>query len=123
MKILIAEDEEVLKRVLQEKFEKEKFTVAVVDEGNRVLPAAQSFSPDLILLDIMLPKKDGLAVLEELRQDPDLGRIPVIILSNLGDDEKIKKALSLGAIDYLVKTQHPINEVLERVKTHLLKPY
>lgn len=123
MKILIAEDEEILKRVLQEKFEKEKFTVALIDDGERVLLGAKSFSPDLILLDIMLPKKDGLAVLEELHADPELSRIPVIILSNLGDDEKIKKALSLGAVDYLVKTQHPINEVLERVKTHLLKPY
>ncbi len=123
MKILIAEDEEILKRVLQEKFEKEKFTVVVVDDGDKVLLAVKSFSPDLILLDIMLPKKDGLSVLEELHADPELARIPVIILSNLGEDEKIKKALSLGAVDYLVKTQHPINEVLERVKTHLLKPY
>lgn len=123
MKILIAEDEEILKKVLQEKFEKEKFTVALVDDGSEVLFAVKSFHPDLILLDIMLPKKDGLSILEELQEDPELKNIPVIILSNLGEDEKIKKALSLGAVDYMVKTQHPINEVLERVRVHLIKPY
>lgn len=123
MKILIVEDEDVLKRVLQEKFEREKFTVALVEDGDKAFLAAQSFGPDLILLDIMLPKKDGLSVLEEIHADPEMSRIPIIVLSNLGEDEKIKKALSLGAVDYLVKTQHPINEVVEKVKNHLLKPY
>lgn len=123
MKILIIEDEEVLRKVLREKFEKEKFTVEVVSDGERALATAKQFAPDLVLLDIMLPKKNGLEVLAALREDPECERMPVIMLSNLGEDEKITRALALGAVDYLVKTQHPINEVVEKVKNYLLKPY
>ncbi len=121
MKLLIAEDEEILSKVLREKFEKEKFTVLTVTDGAAVMPAVKSGKPDLILLDIMLPKKDGLTVLGELKADEEMKLIPVIIMSNLGDDEKIKEGLSLGASDYLVKTQHPINEVVEKVKEYLIK--
>ena len=70
---------------------------------------------------IIMPKKDGLSVLQELKDDTEFASIPVIMTSNLGEDEKIKQALKLGAVDYLVKTQHPINEVVEKVKKHLLK--
>lgn len=75
----------------------------------------------MILLDIILPKKDGLQVLEEIKANPEFSHLPVIILSNLGEDEKIKSALKLGAVDYLVKTQHPINEVVEKIKEYLFK--
>jgi DNA-binding response OmpR family regulator len=122
MKLLIVEDEEILLKVLREKFEKEGFDVGVAVDGDEAMPAAKSFKPGLILLDIVLPKKDGLAVLAELKADSALRDIPVIILSNLGEDEKLKTALSLGAADYLVKTQHPINEVVEKVKEYLIKP-
>ncbi len=121
MKILIVEDEEVLVKVLQEKFEKENFTVKIAQDGAAVMPLVKTFKPDLILLDIIMPKKDGLSVLQELKDDTEFASIPVIMTSNLGEDEKIKQALKLGAVDYLVKTQHPINEVVEKVKKHLLK--
>lgn len=121
MKILIVEDEEVLIKVLKEKLEKEKFTVELAIDGETVLPIAKKTKPNLILLDIILPNKDGLSVLEELKASPETKHIPVIMISNLGEDENIKKALELGAVDYLVKTQHPINEVIEKVKNHLIK--
>jgi len=121
MKILIVEDEEILRKVLQEKFEKENFTVKVALDGATVMPLVKTFKPDLILLDIVLPKKDGLSVLQELKADTEFNTIPVIMTSNLGEDEKIKQALKLGAVDYLVKTQHPINEVVEKAKKYLLK--
>ena len=121
MKILLVEDEEILIKVLEEKLEKEKFTVQTATDGESAVPMAKSFKPDLILLDIVLPKKDGMLILEELKADPELSPIPVIIISNLGEDENIKRALKLGAVDYLVKTQHPINEVVERVKENMLK--
>ena len=120
MKILIVEDEEILAKVLIEKFEKEQFTVQSAADGDAVVPLAKSFSPDIILLDIILPKKDGIEVLQALKGDPELQNIPVIMLSNLGEDEKIKTALEVGAVDYLVKTQHPINEVVDKVRNHLL---
>ena len=79
MKILIVEDEEVLVKVLQEKFEKENFTVKLVTDGELVLKLVKSFKPDLILLDIILPKKNGLEVLKELKSDPELQNIPVAV--------------------------------------------
>jgi len=121
MKILIVEDEEILRKVLQEKFEKEKFTVKTAVDGVSVMPLVKTFKPDLILLDIVLPKQDGLSVLQELKADTEFNTIPVIMTSNLGEDEKIKQALKFGAVDYLVKTQHPINEVVEKVKKYLVK--
>jgi DNA-binding response OmpR family regulator len=121
MRILIIEDEDVLIRVLKEKFEKEKFTVDIATDGDEALPIAKSTKPDLILLDIILPKSNGLEVLAKIKSDPELSLIPVIILSNLGEDEGIKKALSLGAVDYMIKAQHPINEVVDKVKNYLIK--
>jgi DNA-binding response OmpR family regulator len=121
MKILIVEDEDVLAKVLQEKFEEENFKVSIAVDGEEVLPMVKKFKPDAILLDIMLPKVDGLEVLESLQDDEDLKKIPVIVMSNLNGDEKIKKALELGAVDYMIKTQHPIKEVVEKVNEYILK--
>jgi len=120
MKLFIVEDEEILIKVLREKFEEEKFTVKLAIEGGSAVSLIKNFKPDLILLDIILPKKDGLQILKELKSDPELSSIPVIVLSNLGEDDKIKTALKLGAVDYLVKTQHPINEIVEKVKEYTL---
>ncbi len=120
MKILLIEDEEVLLRVLQEKLESENFNVQVALDGEAGMSAAKSFKPDMILLDLLLPKISGLEVLAILKEDSVLKQIPVIVLSNLSDGLSIKKALSLGAVDYLVKTQHPVNEVIEKINKHIL---
>jgi DNA-binding response OmpR family regulator len=121
-KILIVEDEEALAKVLEEKFQREKFEVKIAVDGEAGVEAVRQFRPEMILLDLILPKKSGFDVLKEVKADPELGRIPVIVLSNLGEDESIKEALALGAKDYFVKTQHPINEVVEKVRTELLSP-
>ena len=121
MKILIAEDEEILLNVLQEKFEDENFKVSVARSGEEVLPLVKKIKPDIILLDILLPKINGIDVLSSLKADGDLASIPVIMLSNLSEDGKIKEALGLGAVDYMIKTQHPINEVIEKVNKYVLK--
>jgi len=121
MKILIVEDEEILAKVLEEKFENSGFKVAIASDGESVLSTAKKFNPDIMLLDIILPKLDGIEVLTRLKEDEDLKNIPVIMLSNLNDDEKIKQALSLGAVDYMTKIQHPINEVIEKVNRYILK--
>src|SRR3990167_9045667 len=110
MKILLVEDEEILIKVLQEKFEQGRFSVTLAMDGESATRLAKSAHPDLIVLDLILPKKSGFDVLKELKADPQLQKIPVIVLSNLGQDEEIKQALAAGAVDYLVKTQHPINE-------------
>lgn len=121
MKVLLIEDEEILGDVLKEKLEQEKFTVEWAADGEAGLERVKPFSPDLIVLDLILPKKDGFEVLKELKANPKLKTIPVVVLSNLGQDEEIKLALSLGAVDYMVKAQHPINEVIEKIKKQLVK--
>lgn len=121
MKILIVEDEDILAKVLAEKFEEENFKTMIVADGSAVLDAVKKFRPDAILLDIILPKINGLDVLAKIKEDEDLRKIPVIMMSNLNEDDNIKKGLSLGAVDYMVKTQHPVNEVIERVNEYILK--
>ena len=121
MKILIVEDEKALSEVLSDEFESHDFKVEVAEDGEEALEKVKSFGPDLILLDLLLPKKDGFEVLETIKADQKLKAIPVIILSNLGQDEEIKRGLLLGAKDYFVKTQHPLKEVVEKVKHYLIK--
>lgn len=119
MKLLIVEDEVTLAMVLEEKFKKEGFEVQLAFDGEAAMSAAQKLKPDLILLDLLLPKKHGLEVLKDLKQDPELKNVPVIVLSNLDTDDDIKKSLALGAVDYFVKVQHPIKEIVEKVKEHM----
>ena len=121
-KIVIVEDEEALARVLKEKFESEEFEVELAMDGKVALPTIQKMRPDLVLLDLMLPKRDGIDVLKDIKADRDLEATPVIVLSNLDGDEDIKQAISLGAKDYFVKSQHPIKEVVEKVKDFLINP-
>jgi len=120
MKILIVEDEEVLAKVLREKFENEGFQVELAIDGEMVMSMAKKIKPDMILLDLLLPKKLGIEVLKEIKSDVELKTTKVLILSNLDDDQNIKNALTLGAVDYFVKTQHPLKEIVEKVKGHLL---
>jgi DNA-binding response OmpR family regulator len=122
MMILIVEDEDILSEVLQEKFEEKSFKVILAKDGEVVLPLVKRIKPDAILLDILLPKVNGLEVLAQLKADEDLKNIPVIIMSNLGEDTKIKEALRLGAVDYMIKTQHPVNELIDKVREYILKP-
>lgn len=118
-KILIAEDEEILLNVLKDRFEGEGWAVATAQDGEEAIGAIKRSLPDLVLLDLLMPKKDGFEVLKEIRSNPEYKNLPVIIvLSNLGSDEDIKKALALGANDYFVKTQHPMSEIVEKVKKY-----
>lgn len=121
-KIVIVEDEEALARVLKEKFEGEEFEVELAMDGSVALAVIQKMRPDLVLLDLMLPKRDGIDVLKDIKADRDLENLPVIVLSNLDGDEDIKQAIALGVKDYFVKSQHPIKEVVEKVKDFLINP-
>jgi CheY-like chemotaxis protein len=121
-KVLIIEDEEVLAKVLREKFTGEGYETEVAKDGEEGSAMAKKSRPDVILLDLILPKKHGLAVLEEIKNNPEIKHIPVVVLSNLAEDENIKKALELGASDYFVKAQHPLGEIVEKVSSILIKP-
>lgn len=122
MKILIVEDEQVLSKVLKEKFDKAGFETKVSADGEVAITDAKSFLPEIIVLDLVLPKKSGFEVLKMVKADPETKTIPVIVVSNLGEDSDIKQALSLGAKDYFVKSQHPINEIVEKVKVAITEP-
>ncbi|MBI2013357.1 MAG: response regulator [Candidatus Colwellbacteria bacterium] len=121
MKIFIVEDEAALADALDDKFKHEGYQTKVVYEGGSAFKAAKEFKPDIVLLDLLLPKKGGYEVLKEIKDDEELKSVPVIILSNLDTDEDIKKSMALGAADYFVKSNHPLKEVIEKVKTQLLK--
>ena len=121
MKILIIEDEDVLAKVLEEKFKKIGFTTKIAKDGEEATKMAKAFKPNLILLDLMLPKKDGFVVLKELKGDEFLKEIPVVIISNLEEDDNIKKGLAMGAVDYFVKSSHSINEIVDKLKSTFLK--
>jgi len=118
-KILVAEDEEVLLNVLKDRFEAEGWEVTTARDGEEAVESIKKTRPDLVLLDLLMPKKDGFEVLKEIRGDPEFKTLPIIVvLSNLGSDEDIKKALALGANDYFVKTQHPMSEIVEKAKKY-----
>jgi DNA-binding response OmpR family regulator len=117
--ILVVEDEDFLARVLRDNLTLEGYEIDVATDGEQALEKIRAKQPSLILLDLLLPKKDGFQVLEELKANPDLKLIPVVVLSNLGSDADIKRALAIGADDYFVKSQHPIAEVVERVRKYV----
>ncbi len=116
LKIVLVEDDEILAKVLYEELLEADFDVFQAFDGEEGLNLAKSKKPDLVLLDLVLPKKPGFDVLEELKKSPVTHDIPVIVLTMLGRDDDIKKGLRLGANDYIVKSQHAVGEIVEKVK-------
>lgn len=115
-KILLTEDELFLSSLLQMKLEQEGFQVQRAKDGEEAMQMLETFVPDLMLLDLILPKKNGFEVLESLRQDPRFQKIPVIIISMLGQDTDIARGKSLGVIDYIVKARLSVDELVNKVK-------
>ena len=120
-KITLIEDDKILSKVLHAELTDAGFEVSQAFDGEAGLGLVRSKRPDLVLLDLILPKKHGFEVLEELKKSPETKAIPVIILTLLGEDEDIKKGLRLGANDYLVKSNHAIAEIVEKVKNFFAK--
>ena len=118
-KILIIEDDKILARLLSESLKKESFVVLSASDGEKGLTMALENHPDLILLDIMLPKMDGLTLLKKLREDAWGKEASVIILSNTSDSGKVSEALRSGTYDFLVKTDLKLEEVLTTIKEKL----
>ncbi len=115
-KVLIIEDEAPLSKILQEVFLERGFDVDVAVQGEEGWHKTKENVPDVILLDIIMPKLDGFVYLKRLRAAKKLAKIPVIILSNLGQESDIAEARELGAIDYLVKSNHTIEAIVQRVE-------
>lgn len=114
--VLIVEDDSFLANIYKTKFEMEGFKISVSENGEAGWTDAKKKKPAIILLDILLPKMDGFAVLAKLKEDHDTKDIPVILLTNLGQKDDVQKGLDLGAVDYLIKAHFKPSEVVDKVK-------
>lgn len=116
IKILLIEDDPFLLNMYAAKFELENFNIIIADNGEKGLALAIKESPDVILLDIMLPNMDGFEVLQRIKSDSRLSKITVILLTNLSQKDDVDKGLNMRAEDYLIKAHFTPSEVVEKVK-------
>lgn len=117
--ILVGEDDKFYANIYKIKLAKEGFEVEVVGDGAQVLASARKRKPDLILLDLIMPVKDGFETLKELKADPKLKDIKVVVSSNLGQQEDIAKTAKMGALDYLTKANLSIQEMVDKIRGYL----
>jgi DNA-binding response OmpR family regulator len=118
-KVLLVEDDESLASVYIERFEAEGFDVRHVANGEEALTNAIEYKPDLILLDVMMPKISGFDVLDILRNTPETANVRIIMLTALSQEKDKERAKEMGVDDYLVKSQVVIADVVDRVRYHL----
>ena len=118
-KILFIEDEAILQKTFGEILEAKNFKMISALDGDIGIKLAKKEKPDLILLDLLMPRKNGFEVLKELKEDPETKDIPVIVLTNLERIEDVNKAVELGATTYLVKAHYTIEEVIDKIKKAL----
>ena len=118
-KILIVEDEMIMRKLLVDAFTKNGFKVAEASDGEEGLKVALDFKPDTILLDLMMPGMDGLVVLKKLKEEEWSKDIPVTILTNSGESDKIAKALEQGVSKYIIKSSMAVDDIVERIAKEL----
>ncbi|HET8991822.1 MAG TPA: response regulator [Candidatus Saccharimonadales bacterium] len=118
-RILLVEDDNALAAVYEERLKAEGFDVRRVNNGEEALSSAMNYHPDLVLLDVMMPKVDGFDVLDILRNTPDTANLKIIMLTALSQQSDQDKAKALKADDYLVKSQVVIADVINRIRFHL----
>jgi len=117
--ILFIEDESALQKTFGDILKQEGYEIASALDGEVGLRLAKSQKPDLILLDLILPKVHGFEILKQLKEDRETKEIPIIVLTNLEGISDIDKAIELGATTYLVKAQYTLEEVVEKIKKAL----
>ena len=119
IKILLIEDDSFLSGMYDTKLKLEGFDVVLAEDGAKGLELAVSQGPDIILLDIILPKMDGFTALKHLKENMETKKIPVILMTNLGQKEDVERGIALGAQDYLVKAHFMPSEVVEKIRQYL----
>lgn len=117
--VLIVEDDKFLRELAAQKLRNEGFTVMEATSGDEALELMKSSTPNIAVLDLILPGMTGFDILTKMKQNPSLKNVPVIILSNLGQEEDIEKAKALGATDYLVKAHFSFGEIIKKIRTVL----
>lgn len=120
-KVLVVEDDKFLANAYKAGFEGEGFEVSLAFDGEEALSVAEQQKPDVIILDILIPKLDGFAVLQRLKANSELQQIPVIVASNLGQKEDVDKGMELGATDFIIKSESSVTQILGKIKV-LLEP-
>lgn len=120
-KILLVEDDQILAKLYQVKFQRAGFDMQIAFDGEDGLAKMKEFGPDLVILDLIMPKMDGLTFLFKVREDSELSarKTPVLVLSNLGQESDIKKAMDAGAKDFFIKADIGLGEMVEKVKAYL----
>ena len=118
-KILLVEDDPFLTTMYKTRFEKEGHEVMVASDGETALATLKATPPQLVVLDVMLPKIGGFAILEEMQKSDSLKKIPVVVLSNLGSTEAMEKAKAFGVKEFLVKAKNTPTQILETIKKYL----
>jgi DNA-binding response OmpR family regulator len=118
-KVLIADDDDQFAMMIQNALEQSGFSVIRAVDGDQGLAFAKSENPDFVLLDIMMPKRLGFEVLEEIKADEKTKDIPVITISHLSQPSDIEKAKKLGAVDHFVKTNFSIRDLTEKIKENI----
>ena len=115
-KILIIEDDRYISKMYQLKLSLDGFDVVVADNGRIGVEKVKEFRPDIILTDILMPEMDGFDVIKAVKADEELKSTPILIMSNLGQEDHIQKGLELGALGYIVKSQYTPSKVVEKIK-------
>jgi len=115
-KILIIEDDRYISKMYQLKLSLDGFDVQVADNGRIGVDKVKEFKPDIILCDILMPELDGFEVIKMVKADEESKTIPILIMSNLGQEDHIQKGLALGALGYIVKSQYTPSKVVDKIK-------
>lgn len=114
--ILVVEDTELLRRIYQDKLASEGYRVLTAGDGLEALAVLRANRVDMVLLDLIMPRMGGLDVLQSMKADPRTSDLPVVVLTNLGEESAIKRSLELGAVDYLIKNQAKPADVAEKIR-------
>lgn len=117
--LVIAEDDALLLRSLKDRFEQEGFVVVPAQNGVEAVKFSLERHPDIILLDIVMPIMDGMTVLKHLREDEWGKKVPIILLTNLSDSEKVAEAVSQGVYDFLIKIDWKLDDLVKKVRSQL----
>lgn len=123
IRILVIEDDRFLRGLLTQKLDNEGFDVSIAADGNEGLEKIIQEKPDVVLLDIILPGIDGFEILKKMEADPELIKIPVMLLTNLGQQEDIERGLRLGAKGYLIKAHFTPSEIVDKIKAVIKESY
>lgn len=121
IKILLVEDDPMIVEMYKNRLEEEGFEVLTTDKGSEVLEIAIKEKPNIVLLDVILPEIDGFSILEMLKNDNHTKNIPVMMLTNLGQEGDQNKGMNLGAVQYFIKSKHTPSDVLVEIRKILFK--